>query len=297
MVGHTMSRRKQYVMSGVGAVIALLFLGPYLQMLVTALKPEGELTNTPTSYLPHQWKWSNFVTLWSRTDVAGYFKSSLIIAFCSTTLVIAVAVPAAYFVARNKFGWRTFFLLLVVITQMIQPTSLVVGVLRSFKDLDRWIDNVLGWLHLDFIHINLIGEYAGLILVNSAFNLAFAVWILNGFFSAIPPELEQAAMIDGASRFTAMRKITLPLALPGLVTCVIFTFVSAWNEFAMARALVFGNSSKWPLTLGLSAFQGQYDIEWHYMFATSPIAIVPVVILFASIERYLVKGLTAGGVK
>jgi multiple sugar transport system permease protein len=217
--------------------------------------------------------------------VFDYFKSSLIIALASTLIVLVVAVPAAYYVARHRFGWRTFFLLLVVVTQMIQPTSLVVGVIRSFADLERWI------------HVDLIGEYAGLILVNAAFNLAFAVWILNGFFAAIPRELEQAAWLDGASKFTSMWRITLPLALPGLVTCVIFTFVSAWNEFAMARALVFGNRAKWPLTLGLSDFEQLYENEWHYMFATSLIAIIPVVILFASIERYLVKGLTAGGVK
>ena len=209
----------------------------------------------------------------------------MIIAFVSTLIVLVVAVPAAYYVARHRFGWRTLFLLLVVVTQMIQPTSLVVGVIRSFADLERWI------------HIDLIGEYAGLILVNAAFNLAFAVWILNGFFAAIPRELEQAAWLDGASKFTAMWRITLPLALPGLVTCVIFSFVSAWNEFAMARALVFGNRAKWPLTLGLSDFEQLYENEWHYMFATSLIAIIPVVILFAAIERYLVKGLTAGGVK
>ena len=272
-------------MSTVGALIALFFLFPYLQMLVTALKPKGELTNTPASYLPHKWMWSNFVTLWDRTEVLDYFRASLLIASVSTIVVLVVAVPAAYYVSRNRFGWRTMFLLLVVVTQMIQPTSLVVGVLRSFRDLQRWI------------HVDLIGEYAGLILVNSAFNLAFAVWILNGFFSAIPYELEQAAWLDGASKFTTLWRITLPLALPGLVTCVIFTFVAAWNEFAMARALVFGDRGKWPLTLGLSDFVGQYEDDWHYMFATSLIAIIPVVILFASIERYLVKGLTAGGVK
>ena len=279
-------------MAVVGALIALFFLVPYLQMLVTALKPPGELTDTPASYLPHEWTFSNFWTLWSRTDVAGYFKSSLIIALTSTVLVMAVAVPAAYYVSRNRFRWRAVFLLLVVVTQMIQPTSLVVGVLRSFGDLQRWINKVL-----PIFEIELIGQYAGLILVNAAFSLAFAVWILVGFFSAIPVELEQAAWIDGASRFKAMYKIVLPIALPGLVTCVIFTFVTAWNEFAMARALVFGDSDKWPLTLGLSAFQGQYEVEWHYMFATSLIAIIPVVILFASIENYLVKGLTAGAVK
>jgi multiple sugar transport system permease protein len=285
MVGRESTRARKAAMSVAGALIALFFLFPYLQMLLTSLKPKGELTNTPASYLPSEWEWSNFVTLWDRTTVLDYFKSSLIIAGVSTVLVIVVAVPAAYYVSRHRFGWRTVFLLLVVVTQMIQPTSLVVGVLRSFKDLQRWI------------HLDLIGEYAGLIAVNSAFNLAFAVWILNGFFAAIPHDLEQAAWLDGASKFKAMYKITLPLALPGLVTCIIFTFVSAWNEFAMARALVFGDRKKWPLTLGLSDFVGQYEVDWHYMFATSLIAIVPVVILFASIERFLVKGLTSGAVK
>lgn len=285
MVGHERTRARQLAMTAAGGLIALFFLFPYLQMLVTSLKPKGDLTDTPASYLPSEWKWSNFVTLWDRTTVLSYFKSSLIIASVSTLLVIFVAVPAAYYMSRHRFGWRTVFLLLVVITQMIQPTSLVVGVLRSFKDLQRWI------------HLELIGEYAGLIAINSAFNLAFAVWILNGFFAAIPYELEQAAWIDGASKFKTMYKITLPLALPGLVTCIIFTFVSAWNEFAMARALVFGDRGKWPLTLGLSDFVGQYEVDWHYLFATSLIAIIPVVILFASIERFLVKGLTSGAVK
>jgi multiple sugar transport system permease protein len=121
--------------------------------------------------------------------------------------------------------------------------------------------------------------------------------IRRGFFAAIPAEIEEAAWMDGASKLTTMRKVTLPLALPGLVTCVIFTFVAAWNEFAMARALVFGNRSRWPLTLGLSDFTQLYEDEWNYLFAASLIAIVPVVLLFAAIERYLVKGLTAGAIR
>jgi multiple sugar transport system permease protein len=251
------------------------------------VKPEGEITNTPPSFLPHDWKWSNFWTLWERNDGAmfDYFKSSLIIAGASTLVVMAVAVPAAYYTARHRFGWRTAFLLLIIVTQMIQPTSLVVGVLRTFLDLE------------DSIGLDLVGGYAGLIAVNGAFNLAFAVWILQGFFASIPEELEEAAWLDGASRFGALRRVILPLALPGLVTALIFTFIAAWNEFAMARALVFANRDRWPLTLGLNDFTQLYEDEWHYMFAASLIAIVPVVILFAAIERYLVKGLTAGAVK
>jgi len=270
-----------------GALIALFFLAPYIQMFFTAVKPAGELTDTPPSYLPKQWVWSNFTTLFTRNDgaVVDYFRSSLIIAVVSTLVVMIVAVPAAYYVARHRFRWRTAFLLLIIVTQMIQPTSLVVGVIRTFIDLEATTG------------ITLVGDYTGLILVNSAFNLTFAVWILQGFFAAIPAEVEEAAEMDGAGKFTTMRKITLPLALPGLVTCVIFTFVAAWNEFAMARALVFGNRSRWPLTLGLSDFTQLYEDEWNYLFAASLIAIIPVVVLFALIERYLIKGLTAGAIK
>ena len=275
------------IMPIIGALVALFFLAPYIQMFFTAVKPAGELTDVPPSYFPREWQWSNFTTLFTRNDgaVRGYFKSSLIIAIISTAIVLLVAVPAAYYVARHRFRWRTAFLLLIIVTQMIQPTSLVVGVIRTFVDLE------------DMTGITLLGDYAGLILVNSAFNLTFAVWILQGFFAAIPPEIEEAAWMDGASKLTTMRKITLPLAMPGLVTCVIFTFVAAWNEFAMARALVFGNRSKWPLTLGLSDFTQLYEDEWNYLFAASLLAIIPVVILFAAIERYLIKGLTAGAIK
>ena len=281
------SRLRRWTMPIAGALIALFFLAPYIQMFFTAVKPDGELTDTPPSYFPKQWQWSNFTTLFSRNDGAvwGYFRSSLIIAIVATVVVMIVAVPAAYYVARHRFSWRAAFLLLIIITQMIQPTSLVVGVIRTFLDIEATTG------------ITLVGDYAGLILVNSAFNLTFAVWILQGFFAAIPAEIEEAAWMDGASRFTTMRRVTLPLALPGLVTCVIFTFVAAWNEFAMARALVFGNRSRWPLTLGLSDFTQLYEDEWNYLFAASLIAIVPVVLLFAAIERYLVKGLTAGAIR
>ncbi len=125
----------------------------------------------------------------------------------------------------------------------------------------------------------------------------FYVRAAKGGFARIDTDLEAAAADLGAPPLRVFTTITLPLALPGLVTCVIFTFVAAWNEFAMARALVFGNRSRWPLTLGLSDFTQLYEDEWNYLFAASLIAIIPVVVLFALIERYLIKGLTAGAIK
>jgi multiple sugar transport system permease protein len=196
----------------------------------------------------------------------------------STIIVIVVAIPAAYFTARFKFKGRMAFLGLVVVTQMFAPTSLVVGIYREFYDL------------------GLINTYTSLILTDAAFNLAFALWILQGFFSAIPKEIEEAAWIDGASHLGTMMRIMLPLTLPGIVTAVTFTFIAAWNEYVVALTLIQSDNLK-PLTVGINSYVTQYQQNWSQMFAASLIAIVPVVILFALIEKHLIGGMTAGAVK
>jgi multiple sugar transport system permease protein len=189
-----------------------------------------------------------------------------------------VAVPAAYYLARFRFKSRNLILLLVLATQMFAPTSMVIGIYR------------------EFVALGLVNTYTSLILVNAAFNLAFSVWILTGFFSSIPAEVEEAAMLDGCSRMKVLRTITLPLALPGLLTAIIFTFIAAWNEFVVALTLTSTPAIR-PLTVGITGFIGLYEVQWHYVFAVSLIAIIPVVILFISIEKWLVSGLTAGSIK
>jgi multiple sugar transport system permease protein len=161
---------------------------------------------------------------------------------------------------------------------VFQPTSLVIGIYQEFTNT---------------IHLN---STIALILVNAGFNLAFAVWILNAYFGAIPKELEEAAMVDGASRTGAMFRIVIPLALPGIVTALIFTFIAAWNEFVAALILTNTDSSQ-PLTVKMDTFLGQYSIDWQHLFAGSVIATIPVIILFAFIEGKVVSGLTAGSVK
>jgi multiple sugar transport system permease protein len=273
----TVSVRK-YLLAGLAWLIALLFLAPYLQMLLTALKPGSELFATPPEYLPHHWEFSNFLEVWRHAPIGTHLKVTLIVAACSTLVVLAVSLPAAYYVARHRFRGRAAFLLLVLVTQMFAPTALVIGIYREFLTLD------------------LVNTYLALILVNAGFNLAFSIWILNGFFASIPAELEEAALIDGCSRLVALRRVTLPLAMPGVVTAMIFTFIAAWNEFVVALTLS-STPDRQPLTVGITHFIGQYQVQWQYLFAASLIAIVPVVVLFAFIERYLVGGLTAGSIK
>ena len=261
-----------------GWILGLIFFAPYLHMIFTALKPLTEVSAIPTTYLPKTWAWNNFIGVWKEIPLATFLKSSFIISISATIIVILVSVPAAYYSARNNFRGKTFFLFLVLTTQMFSPTALVVGIFR------------------EIVKFKLVDTYLALILIYSAFNMAFSIWILSSFFKSIPAEIEEAAFIDGCGRFKTLVKVVLPLALPGLVTAFIFTFIAAWNEFVIALTLT-SSPEREPLTVGLTSLIGQYQVQWNYLFAGSLIAIVPVVILFALIEKWLVGGLTAGSVK
>ncbi len=261
-----------------GWIIGLIFISPYIEMLVTSVKPKREITAIPTAYLPTEWTWHNYIEVWTKIPLLGYIKSSFFIALMATLIVLILAIPAAYYSARNKFRGRTLFLLLVLVTQMFSPTALVIGIFR------------------EIVKFHLVDTYLALILVYAAFNMAFSIWILSSFFASIPVEIEEAAWIDGATRMQTLRKIILPLAIPGVVTAFIFTFIAAWNEFVIALTIT-SSVNHQPLTVGLTSLIGQYQVQWNFLFTGSLIAIVPVVILFAAIEKYLVGGLTAGSVK
>jgi multiple sugar transport system permease protein len=261
-----------------GLVVALLVLSPYLVMLLTAVKPAAELRTTPPRLTPVHWQWANFVDVLRDPDFRAWLRVSLAVALASTALALLAAVPAAYYTARHRFRGRTAFLFLVLVTQMFSPTTLVVG------------------LHREFFELDLINTYLALILTNAAFNLAFAVWILRAFFASIPREIEEAAAVDGCGRLRVLWTIVLPLSRPGVVTALIFSFIAAWNEYIVALTLMTDPDKK-PLTVGITSYVTAYVQHWNSLFAASVIAIVPVVALFALIERHLVAGLTAGSVK
>jgi multiple sugar transport system permease protein len=260
-------------------VIAVVFLLPYLEMLITAVRPQRELFDA--NYLPRHFAWSNLTNMWGAAfGITSGVRVSLEIAGGATLLVLLVALPAAYYTSRHRFRGRGGFLLLVLATQMLQPTALIVGIYKEF-------------LGFGLLGVNPVWS---LILVNAGFNLAFAVWILNAYISSIPAELEQAAMVDGSSRLGALFRITLPLAMPGVVTALIFTFIAAWNEFISALTLT-TSTGDYPLTVRLDSFIGQYTVDWQHLFGASVVATIPVFILFALIEGRVVGGLTAGSVK
>ena len=280
--GSTLRRRRRspraVLLTVAGFIVAFVFASPYLVMLLDALRPSGEVLATPPRLLPKVWTFDAFIDVVSDPVFRGWLSTSLIVSVTSTVLVMLVAIPAAYFTARFRFRGRGLFLMLIIVTQMFAPTSLVVGIYREFYD----------W--------GLVNTYTSLILTDAAFNIAFALWILQGFFAAIPAEVEEAAVLDGAGRMRTLLQVMLPLTLPGVVTAITFTFIATWNEYVVALTLMQDESKK-PLTVGISSYVTAYQQNWSDLFAASLIAIVPVVILFALIEKHLVGGLTAGAVK
>lgn len=265
---------------GIGAIgIMLFFTFPYMLMLITSLKSSTEGRRIPPDYLPSDPLFSNYLTVWASNVAPGKaLLATTVISLGATIMVLLVATPAAYYIARFRFRGRMLFLLLVLVTQMLQPTVLAVGLFQEFRSWSGY------------------GVWAALILINGAFNLSFAIWIMQAFFSSVPKEVDEAALMDGLGRLQTMFRISLPLVWPGIVTAVVFVFVNSWNEYAAAFILV-QQPDLQPLTVSMPRFLGLSIKDWQYLFTTAIVAILPVIILFGIIEKRLIGGLTAGSVK
>ena len=260
------------------AFICIFILYPYFVMLCTALKSRQEIFSINGTVLPVEYMWSNFVDIWQKAPMAKYMVNSILVAGGSTIIAMICGIPAAYALSRMKFKGQTAFLGFIIVSQMFAPVVLLIGIYKVISNIGL-TDNLLG-----------------LVFINAAFNQAFTIWLLRGTFMSIPADMEQAATIDGCNRIQAMMRVLLPVAAPGIVTTLIFIFINAWNEYTVALCLISTDTLK-PLTVGINIFNGYNIIEWQYLFAGSIFAIVPVVILFMSIEKHLTSGLTAGGVK
>ena len=260
------------------SLICIFILYPYFVMVCTALKSRSEIFSMNGTVLPQAPMWENFIEIWKRAPMGTYMLNSILIASGSSLIAMVCGIPAAYALARMKFKGDTAFLGFIIVSQMFAPVVLLIGIYK-----------VMSTLHMS-------NSIVGLIFINAAFNQAFTIWLLRGTFMSISEEMEQAAKIDGCNRMQSMFKVLLPMAAPGIVTTLIFIFINAWNEYTVALCLISTDTFK-PLTVGINIFNGYNIIEWQYLFAASLFAIIPVLIMFMSIEKILTSGLTAGGVK
>jgi len=258
--------------------VCIITLYPYYVMTITAFRSNAETLDMYFLHLfPTKWIWSNLSDIIHR-GVPRYLLNSLLVAGGATVLAMLCGIPAAYAMARMNFKGKKAFLGFVIMSQMFSPVVLLIG-----------ISQLMNTLHLN-------DSVLGLMLINAAFNQAFAIWLLRGTFVSISPEMEQAALIDGCDTVSALTRVLIPMAAPGIVTALIFVFINAWNEYTIATVLI-STASNRPITVGITQFSSFNMIEWQYLFAASLVATIPVVLLFMSIEKHLTSGLTSGGVK
>jgi multiple sugar transport system permease protein len=276
-------RRSLWCWLGLSPLLVMT-LWPFAVMLSTALKPHVEVIAFPPRWLPTRLAWENFVDMWTPVGFGTAALNSLVIGISATLLAIVIALPAAYAMSRLPFRGRGGYRQFLLVTQMLSPILLVLGLFRMAASIP-------------FGDGTLVDTRTGVIVIYAAYHLAFAVWMLASYFASIPRDLEEAAWIDGANRMQAVILIFMPLAMPAIAVCGIVTFVASWNEFTVALTLLRDPSR---LTLPLKVVNlvaGRYTVEWNQVMAATLLATLPVAVVFAALQRYLVQGLTLGAVK
>ena len=266
------------------APLIVVTLFPFAVMLSTALKPQAEVTAFPPSWIPSWLAWENFADMWTAIDFGTGTLNSLLVSIGGTALTLLVSIPAAYAMSRMAFRGKDSFGRFLLVTQMLSPVLLVLGLFRMAASI-----HVAGG--------TLVDSRGAVIVIYAAFQLAFAIWMLASYFATIPVDLEEAAWIDGAGRLQSLARIFMPLATPAIAVTGIVTFVGCWNEFPVALTMLRDPAN---LTLPLKVVNlvaGRYSVEWNQVMAATLLATVPVAIVFAILQRYLVQGLTLGAVK
>lgn len=259
------------------APLVVLVLFPFAVMFLTAVKPGTEVLRP--NWVPSEFRWRNFYTMWEATNFGPALWNSIYVATLSTVIALIAAIPAAYAMSRYRFAGKGAFQQFLLVSQMLSPLILVIGLFR-----------LIVWL-------GLVDSTNSVVVVYAAFGIAFSVWMLQSYFATIPRDLEEAAWIEGASPWQALVRVFLPLALPAMVVTALFTLINAWNEFVIALTMLRTQDS---YTLPIQIFSlvaGRYTVEWHHVMAATFAATIPVAIIFAWLQRYLVRGLALGAVK
>lgn len=257
---------------------SLVMITPFLDMVSTAFKSQTYVLEVPPSLIPREPTLQNFVDAWQSNHFALFFRNSLVVAVSTTVLSLLVSAMLAYGLARFEFPGKNLVFYAILLTMMIPSLMLIIPQFMLAKTL------------------GLRNSLTGLVLVYTAMNIPLNTFLLRGFFEELPRELEEAMLIDGGGHFTIFTRMALPLSTPALATVAIFTFLAAWDEFTWALTAI-DDATKRTLPVAIATFQGEHLTQWGLVFAASLVAILPVIIVFVTLQRYFVKGLTSGAVR
>jgi N,N'-diacetylchitobiose transport system permease protein len=271
------ARRIALNLAGLAVFVVMIF--PVYWMVVTAFKPGVEISSYTPKWIPDNPTLVHFTDAIHAPNFWTDLRNSVVVVSVVVALSVALAFLAAVALAKYRFTGRRAFIVLVIMIQMLPANALIIP------------------LYVVLARYHQVNQLSGLIVTYLTFVLPFSIWVLRGFILGIPKDLEEAAMVDGNSRFTAFVKILLPLVVPGLVATSIFAFIQAWNEFIFAYVLL-NDQSKQTITVWLSAFYGtSRQVDWGGLMAGSILAAIPVLIFFGFVQRKIAFGLTAGAVK
>ena len=253
-------------------------LFPLFWLIKISVTPDKLLYSEGIRLWPSATTFANFDFVLLQSDFPSFFSNSMIVALGTAFLVTLIASGAGYAFSRFRFQGKAVVVFLMLLTQMFPLVMLIAPIYRLMAPL------------------GLTDSLIGLIIVYTAFNVPFATFLMQSFFDGIPKELEESAMIDGCTRFAALRRVIFPLTLPGMAATLGFVFTAAWSELLFALMLI-NSEEKMTFAVGLLTFVSKFSVDWGQMMAAAVLALIPACLFFAFIQRYLVQGLTAGAVK
>ena len=259
-------------------LLAVLVLFPFYWMTITSFKSEDQMRSLVSMFWPRPLVIENYGQLLSKTDFVAWYGNSATVALSSTLLATAVGTIGAYALARLRFLGRSFLASATLITYLVPPSILFIPLYAQMRNLA------------------LANSLAGLIAAYPSFTVPFVTWLLMGYFESIPEELEEAAMIDGATRFGAFARVVLPLAAPGVLAAALYAFTQAWNEFLYALVFITDGRLR-TLPVGLASFITGDVYGWGFLMAGAVLTTLPVIAAYVYLQKFMVEGLTAGSVK
>jgi multiple sugar transport system permease protein len=256
----------------------LITLFPLYWILLTSLKPASQIAEYPVRYWPREFSLENYASLFQKSQFGSYLLNSFVVAATTGLVATVIALLGGYVMSRYEFKGKGVVMLAFLVTQMI-PAFIALGPLYQM-----------------FTNLGLVDSRFGLVLVYVAMTIPFSVIMLRGFLANVPDSLEEAAMVDGATRFRALWNIIVPVMTPGIVATFIFNFVNCWNELFLSVTLINTEDRK-TIPTALNGFISSFNIEWGPMSAAAVLTIIPTMVLFAFASRWIVAGLTSGATK
>ncbi len=277
----SMKKTKYMTNTLVGILIAFLIVivgFPLAWMALSSFKPGVELFTIPPTILPNNWSLEWYIQAFSNENVIHYFLNSLLIASVVMVVDMLIGTLTAYSLTRFRFRGRKVILISVLAAYCVPPIMLMLPLYKIVTT------------------IGLSGSHIGVIIAHLTVTLPFSVWLLVSFFKKLPKEIDEAAVMDGASEMQVFVKIELPLCVSGVLSTGIMAFIMSWNEFLLSSVLISKESMK-TLTVGLANYISSTHIDWGIIMALGTITTIPVILLFALVQKYFVEGMTAGAVK